>query len=76
MKKISIEHNFGGGWRIEVPSRNMSAEIAEAIQDSATLLSVDSVVMNYDWLPSVIYVKGDSRYERELKDIIREFANK
>ena len=76
MKKISIEHNFGGGWRIEVPSRNMSAEIAEAIQDSATLLSVDSVVINYDWLPSVIYVKGDSRYERELKDIIREFANK
>ena len=63
MKKISIEHNFGGGWRIEVPSRDMSAVIAEAIQDSDTLLSV-------------IYVKGDSRYERELKDIIREIANK
>ena len=40
MKKISIEHNFGGGWRIEVPSRDMSAVIAEAIQDSDTLLSV------------------------------------
>lgn len=40
MKKISIEHNFGGGWRIEVPSRDMSAIIAEAIQDSDTLLSV------------------------------------
>ena len=76
MKKISIEHNFGGGWRIEVPIRDMSAVIAEAIQDSDTLLSVDSVVMKYDGLPSVIYAKGDSRYERELKDIIREFANK
>ena len=76
MKKISIEYNFGGGWRIEVPIRDMSAVIAEAIQDSDTLLSVDSVVMKYGGLPSVIYVKGDSRYERELKDIIREIANK
>ena len=76
MKKISIEYNFGGGWRIEVPIRDMSAVIAEAIQDSDTLLSVDSVVMKYGRLPSVIYVKGDSRYERELKDIIREIANK
>ena len=76
MKKISIEHNFGGGWRIEVPSRAMSAVIAEAIQDSDTLLFVDSVVMKYGGLPSVINVKGDSRYERELKEIIREIANK
>ena len=76
MKKIRIESLFGGGWRIEVPSRAMSAVIAEAIQDSDTLLSVDSVVMKYGGLPSVIYVKGDSRYERELKDIIREIANK
>ena len=76
MKKISVERHFGGGWRIEVPSRDMSAVIAEAIQDSDTLLSVDSVVMKYGGLPSVINVKGDSRYERELKDIIREFANK
>ena len=76
MKKISIEHNFGGGWRIEVRSRSMSAVIAEAIQDSDTLLFVDSVSLKYGGLPSVINVKGDSRYERELKDIIREFANK
>ena len=76
MKKISIEYNFGGGWRIEVHSRDMSAVIAEAIQDSDTLLYVDSVSLKYGGLPSVIYVKGDSRYERELKDIIREFANK
>jgi len=32
--------------------------------------------MKYGGLPSVINVKGDSRYERELKDIIREIANK
>ena len=76
MKKISVERHFGGGWRIEVPSRSMSAVIAEAIQDSDTLLFVDSVVMKYGGLPSVINVKGDSRYERELKEIIREFANK
>lgn len=76
MKKISVERHFGGGWRIEVPSRAMATVIADAIQDSDTLLFVDSVVMNYGGLPSVITVKGDSRYERELKDIIREFANK
>ena len=76
MKRIRIEHNFGGGWRIEVFSRDMAAVIAEAIQYSDTLLYVDSVVMKYGGLPSVIYVKGDSRYERELKDIIREIVNK
>lgn len=76
MKEIIVERHFGGGWRIEVPSRAMSAVIAEAIQDSDTLLFVDSVVMKYGGLPSVITVKGDSRYERELKDIIREIDNK
>ena len=49
MKKISIEHNFGGGWRIEVPSRDMSAVIAEAIQDSDTLLSVIYVINRTRW---------------------------
>ena len=49
MKKISIEHNFGGGWRIEVPSRDMSAVIAEAIQDSETLLSVIYVINRTRW---------------------------
>lgn len=76
MKKISVERHFGGGWRIEVPIRAMAVVIADTIQDSATLLFVDSVSLKYDRLPSVIIVKGDSRYERELKDIIREFANK
>ena len=76
MEIISVERNFGGGWRIEVPSRAMSAVIAEAIQDSDTLLFVDSVSLKYGGLPSVINVKGDSRYERELKEIIREIANK
>ena len=47
MEIISVERHFGGGWRIEVPSRAMSAVIAEAIQDSDTLLFVDSVVMKY-----------------------------
>ena len=49
MKKISIEHNFGGGWRIEVPIRDMSAVIAEAIQDSDTLLSVIYVINRTRW---------------------------
>ena len=74
--EVMIERHFGGGWRIEVPSRAMAAVIADAIQDSDTLLFVDSVSLMYGGLPSVIIVKGDSRYERELKEIIREIANK